>query len=92
MTVAPVCDVYLWSLNLLYAPECHCWGGRIQIESFHAVESEKSLTLFINVHAAGLSKEVKAADSQLKDLRRTVEYVDNNRESFTHIDHVSMPI
>lgn len=37
----------------------------------------------------GLSKEVKGADAQLKDLRRTVEYVENNRDSFTHIDDVS---
>lgn len=38
----------------------------------------------------GLSKEVKGADAQLKDLRRTVEYVDNNRESFLHIDHAEL--
>lgn len=44
------------------------------------------------MRAVGLSKEVKGADAQLKDLRRTVEYVDNNRESFTHIDHVSVTV
>lgn len=38
---------------------------------------------------AGLSKEVKGADAQLRDLRRTVEYVENNRDSFAHIDNVS---
>ena len=40
---------------------------------------------------AGLTKEVKGADAQLRDLRRTVEYVENNRESFVHIDNVSKP-
>ena len=38
---------------------------------------------------SGLLKEVKGADGQLRDLRRTVEYVENNRDSFTHIDDVS---
>lgn len=37
----------------------------------------------------GLLKEVKGADAQVRDLRRTVEYVENNRDSFTHIDDVS---
>ncbi|CAM9297695.1 unnamed protein product [Ascophyllum nodosum] len=38
----------------------------------------------------GLTKEVKGADAQLRDLRRTVEYVENNRESFQHIDNVEL--
>lgn len=46
-------------------------------------------TVHCFVGKAGLSKEVKVADAQLRDLRRTVEYVENNRESFAHIDDVS---
>lgn len=38
----------------------------------------------------GLLKEVKGADAQLRDLRRTVEYVENNRDSFTHIDDTEL--
>eukprot|EP00904_Undaria_pinnatifida_P006615 jgi/Undpi1/3083/HiC_scaffold_15.g06457.m1 len=38
----------------------------------------------------GLLKEVKGADAQLRDLRRTVEYVENNRDSFTHIDNAEL--
>ena len=41
-----------------------------------------------SVNRAGLAKEVKGADAQLRDLRRTVEYVENNRDSFVHIDNV----
>ncbi|CAM9495572.1 unnamed protein product, partial [Hapterophycus canaliculatus] len=37
-----------------------------------------------------LSKEVKVAEAQLRDLRRTVEYVENNRESFVHIDDAEL--
>ncbi|CAN0123853.1 unnamed protein product [Ectocarpus sp. 12 AP-2014] len=38
----------------------------------------------------GLTKEVKGADAQLRDLRRTVEYVENNRDSFVHIDNAEL--
>ncbi|CAM9099750.1 unnamed protein product [Ectocarpus sp. 6 AP-2014] len=38
----------------------------------------------------GLTKEVKGADAQLRDLRRTVEYVENNRDSFAHIDNAEL--
>lgn len=40
------------------------------------------------MNGTGLAKEVKGADAQLRDLRRTVEYVENNRDSFVHIDNV----
>ena len=33
-----------------------------------------------------LTKEVKAADAQLKDLRTTVDYVERDRATFSHID------
>lgn len=49
----------------------------------------RNYLLVICVKIAGLSKEVKGADAQLRDLRRTVEYVENNRDSFSHIDNVS---
>ncbi|CAN0033595.1 unnamed protein product, partial [Discosporangium mesarthrocarpum] len=40
---------------------------------------------FQELHS-GLRQEVRTADSQIRDLRRTVDYVDSNRPSFPHID------
>ena len=37
-----------------------------------------------------LTKEVKAADAQLKDLRTTVDYVERDRATFAHIDDAEL--
>ena len=37
-----------------------------------------------------LTKEVKAADAQLKDLRTTVDYVERDRAAFAHIDDAEL--
>lgn len=77
------------------------WGGTSSVPSWTLLwpktgadnlvlpEFEGSSFTRYDFHASGLIKEVKSADGQLRDLRRTVEYVENNRESFTHIDDVS---
>jgi Syntaxin 6, N-terminal len=44
------------------------------------------LFVFVALLYCRLTKDLKSAESHLRDLKRTVEYVEKDRSNFSHID------